>query len=126
MMKRVISILLVVTLLITSLSTTVFATDSAGKPTACLQISEATGSIGDTVTVSVSLEHSNVCGGNFTSNYDNSRLSVVSVNKTVIMSDRTTIENAAYSESSIRVTFSGTTAMTNAGEIYTISFNVID
>ena len=126
MMKRVISILLVVTLLITSLSTTVFATDSAGKPTACLQISEATGSIGDTVTVSVSLEHSNVCGGNFTINYDNSRLSVVSVNKTVIMSDRTTIENAAYSESSIRVTFSGTTAMTNAGEIYTISFNVID
>jgi len=125
-MKRVISILLVVTLLITSFSTTVFATGSASKPTACLQISEASGSIGDTVTVNVSLAHTNVCGGNFTISYDNSKLSVISINKTDIMSDRTTIENAAYSENSIRITFSGTSALTNTGDIYTISFSILD
>ena len=101
----------------------VFSSQAATAP--ALSVESKTVAAGDTVTVTVSLTNATaVYGGNFTLQYDNTKLEAQSFTYGSIVSGHTKNCNLDYQSAGnlIRFTFSGANALPNDGALVTITF----
>ena len=82
---------------------------------------------GEQVSAKVTLPaNSGVCGGSFNLVYDNTKLQVISATAGSVISDRMSTVNPNYAENKVKITFAGTSAIVNKGDILNITFEISD
>lgn len=83
--------------------------------------------IGTNIDVNVNIsENTLACGGRFNLVYDNAKLEIISTQTGSILSNATPFVNANYANNKIRMSWAGTTALTDGGNLLTVTFKVLD
>lgn len=96
---------------------------AAGSPE--LTVESAGVRRGDTVTVTVSLrEAGEIAGGNFTIQYDATRLTLVSAEAGEAVSGSMATVNPNYGADKVRLTFAGTSSLTGGGVLLAMTFRI--
>ena len=121
-MKKILSILLTISILFSCINFNVFAETSGA-----LSVSAPTSAVpGETINVTVSVPSgTNALSGSFNLVYDNTMLEVVSCTSGTILSDRNVTVNEAYSDTKIRMSFDGDEPLSKGGIILNATFNVL-
>lgn len=116
---KIISTLMVVLVLISTLAIPSFAASPS------FTVTGGTATVGNNVTVNIAISSaSNVCGGNFTLEYDSNKLTASSYSVGSILNSYISNCNLNYQSSGnkIRFTFSGSNTLTSNGTILSIVF----
>ncbi len=108
----------------TSYEVEVFERPDDGKP--LISVGSADCCAGDVIEVPVSLRANDIYDGNFTIQYDSSKMSVIKTTAQGALANRQTIINDAYDTGKIRVSFAGTTPVSCNGDILKIIFKIND
>lgn len=121
-MKKILSILLTISILFSCINFNVFAEMSGA-----LSVSAPTSAVpGETINVTVSVPSgTNALSGSFNLIYDNTMLEVVSCTNGTNLSDRNVTVNEAYSDTKIRMSFDGDEPLSKGGIILNATFNVL-
>ena len=121
-MKKILSILLTISIIFSCINFNVFAETSGA-----LSVSAPTSAVpGETINVTVSVpSDTNALSGSFNLIYDNTMLEVVSCTSGTILSDRNVTVNEAYSDTKIRMSFDGDERLSKGGIILNATFNVL-
>ena len=108
----------------TSYEVEVFERPDDGKP--LISVGSSNCCAGDVIEVPVSLRANDIFDGNFTIQYDSSKMSVIKTTAQGALANRQTIINDTYDTGKIRVSFAGTTPVSCNGDILKIIFEVND
>lgn len=122
MSKKIISVLLVFSMILSLFTFTV----SAESDTALIISAPSSAVPGDTVNVTVSIPQStNAVSGSFVFTYDNKNLEISAAAAGAVLNDYNVNINKSYSENSVKLTFDGDKELTDGGIIMDLAFNVV-
>lgn len=83
--------------------------------------------MGTNIDVNVNIsENTLACGGRFNLVYDNTKLEIISTQTGSVLSNATPFVNPNYANNKIRMSWAGTTALTDGGNLLTVTFKVLD
>lgn len=121
-MKKILSILLTVSIIFSCINLNVFA-----ETTGALSISApVTANPGETVNVTVSVpSKTNAISGSFNVIYDNTLLEVVSSTSGTILNGKNVSINNTYASNKVRMSFDGETALEDGGVAINVTFKVL-
>lgn len=116
---RIAALLLCVAVLMAALPIIAVAEEPA------LQVSQTAGRRGDEVEITVSLrEIIGIASGGLNVVYDSDALTLLSAETGAALTGTSAIVNTTYTASSVRLTFAGTNALSQAGEVLSLRFRI--
>ena len=121
MTKRLISLVLVIAMLLTT-----FTIPALADTLPVFTIEDASVSVGDVFSVNVTLtENSSICGGGFNVIYDNTKLEIINTSVGDVIRKHSGMVKKDYATNKVRVTWAGITPITLGGTVCTLEFKVI-